>query len=133
MTVSMGKSNAALRHNISTWISFGNELWKAQTPQTCEDWGKEVHHLWDVTRGRVVGMSGSYRALGVIRCYLIYRMRRDSIKRLELGDISVRRVMENFLDQTKQLLQMSGGRCMLFRKVADVFTDTECLAPSTYS
>ena len=140
-TVFMGKNkeayvilplDAALRQNISTWISFGRELRKATTPKTCADWDTEVRRLLDVTLGKVVGMSGDYRAMWIIRIYLIYRMRRDNMKRLDLCDLSVRRFMEIFPDQTKQLLQMSGGRSMLFRKVADVFTDTECLPTITH-
>jgi hypothetical protein len=134
--VLMGKSRAAytvssldegLRRNISTWVELGKALAKAKTPHTCEEWGEEVNRLMAVMQaGKVVGMDGGYRGVWTIRSCLICRMRQDNIKRLKIGDVPVRKFMSLFPDQKQQVLQMSGGKYMLHRKIADVFADAEC-------
>ena len=128
--------NATLHRNLLTWVNFGEALDAAQTPQTCEDWGKEVVRLSAVMRGKskrdgtrlqaVVGCRGDYCGLWTIRSYLIYRMRRDHIQRLKVGHINVRSFMTMFPDQKQQVLEMSGGKWMTHRKVADVFADAGC-------
>ena len=61
-----------------------------------------------------------------IRSYLFRRIRRDSIKRLDIGDMLVRKFMSLCLDQKRQVLHMSGGKFTLHRNIADVFADAEC-------
>ena len=119
--------DASLRRSIATWIEFGKELVKAKTPHTCEEWGEEVNRMMAFLRsGKVVGMEGSYRGVWTIRSYLICRMRRDCIRRLDIGDMTARKFMSLFPDQKRQVLQMSGGKFMLHRKIVDVFADAEC-------
>ena len=81
--------DASLRRSIATWIKFGKELVKAKTPLTCEEWGEQVNRMMAVIRsGKVVGVEGSYRGVWTVRRNLICRMRRDSIKRLDIGDMT---------------------------------------------
>ena len=80
---------------------FQEELRKAKTPPTCEDEGKKVCRLWDVTRGKVDGMIRSYRAWCIIKCYFLFRVRCDNIKWSDLGESDT--VMGIFDDQRKQL------------------------------
>ena len=115
------------RRSILTRVEFGRALVRAKTPHTCEERCEEINRLMQVVQtGNVVCMDGNYRGVWTIRSYLICRMRRDSIKRLDIGDMPVRKFMSLCPDQKRQVLQMSGGRFVFHGKIADVFADAEC-------
>ena len=123
------------RRSILTWVEFGRALVRAKTPHTCEERCEEINRSMQVVQtGKVLCMDGNYRGVWTIRSYLICRMRRDSIKRLDIGDMPVRKFMSLCLDQKRQVLQMSGGRFVFHGKIADVFSPTQsALACAVYT
>ena len=84
------ETNICERRSISTWVEFGRTLVRAKTPHTSDERCEELNRFMQVVQtGTAVCMDGNDRGVWTIRSYLFRRMRRDSIKRLDIDDMPV--------------------------------------------
>ena len=138
-TVTLGKGKGRyawqpltpiIRQRLQGHHQFGQAMLDSTTPKTWQNWKDEFKLLAQAAQGppRICGSAGSYRGPWIIRCWLIFRMRRDKIKRLSIDGAKVSDFQSLFPDQKKQLARLSGkaGGSML---VTDLFKQLKYPVP----
>lgn len=133
------KLDTSMRTKLASLDAFGRVAHRALPPQTIAEWEQEVLKLQHALTGppKVCGFSigaSSYRSLWIIRCILIWKMRRHGISHLRLqSNTTVRTFAALFPDQRAWVLRLSGwhNQDML---VADLFKDCGyCGPPELFS
>ena len=126
----------ALRQRLATVNVFGEALASSKAPTTMSEWATEVARLQSALRGatKVTGFTEprSYRSLWVIRCWLIWLMRRSGIPRLKLtAKDTVHHFAKAFPDQRCWIHRLA-GRGHEHTPMQEVFKLCDYCAPPEY-
>ena len=118
---------------LRTLINVGKAMLRTPGPTTVNQWAAAVAKLQDVLQGppKAAGFGSctSYRALWVIRVWLIWMMRRAGVNRLSLGPkCTAEAFAKLFPDQRCWILKFAGRKQALLPMV-DVLKNAGFTAP----
>ena len=123
-----------LKCKLQTLDRLGQALLGIKSPTNIVEWQSEVSSLQNVLRGppKVAGFTGgihSYRALWVIRCFLIWQMRCAGVPRLRVSaSCTVKQFAASFPDQRRWMMRLAGPRNLSMPAI-DLFKDCNYRGP----